>query len=215
MKPVYKHTGVLKSTSQRVAVIYRFLPEEKNNCLIVEYDRLPDMYKDNLFTILKTDESVKTNDLYTVLHARSFGDGQNCLMALHSMGYIKKVPVEDVTLHLENNQILKLSDLNSFLESVDKTETVTDDQVEQQLITPNDKTSRELAEELITQANLMEKEASKKKEQAYVLCPELRPSKGRPRMTLDEKRTKRKERNRVRREQYAEKKTKAPKATAS
>ena len=37
-----KHSGLLKNTGVRVAVVFRKLPNDDKTCLIVETERLPD-----------------------------------------------------------------------------------------------------------------------------------------------------------------------------
>jgi len=41
-----KHSGQLANTGVRVAVVFRKLPNDETNCLIVETERLPDSYHD-------------------------------------------------------------------------------------------------------------------------------------------------------------------------
>lgn len=204
MKPVLKHTGVFTPTSQRVIVIFRKLQDDPDYALVVEYDRLPDMYRENLFTVLKCDQSSKTNDFYTVLDNRSFGDGQPILSALHHGGHIKKVLTTNVVLSLPDNQVLGLKDFNDYM---DGEEAQKDAAINEALIAPEPELKgKALAKQLIAEAKLLDKQSDEKKEKAYVICPELRPTRGRPENTIDEKRAKRMERNRIRRERYAESK---------
>lgn len=209
MKQTPKHTGVFSPTSQRVIVIMRKLDEEPTSALVVEYDRLPDIYRDNLFTMLKSEESSKTNDFYTILDNRSFGDGQPILGTLHKLGHVKKVLVKDVVLSLPDNQTLNLADFNAYMDGIEPTIEEKMTEIMVQPTPEKDLTKKELAKQLLAEAKVLDKQADEKKEQAYVLVPTLRPTKGRPKDTIDEKRKKRMERNRIRRERYASAKVEA------
>lgn len=202
MKPVLKHTGIFTPTSQRVVVIMRKLQDDPLYALVVEYDRLSEMYRENLFTVLKSDQAAKTNDFYTVLDNRSFGDGQPILTALHRGGHIKKVLITQVTLSLPDNQVLNLKDFNDYMDGI---ETTQEAEITEIMVSPEPELKgKALAKQLLAEAKALDKQADEKKEKAYVICPELRPTRGRPENTIDEKRAKRMERNRIRRERYAE-----------
>ena len=72
-----KHSGQLLNTGVRIAVVFRKLPNDENNCLIVETERLPDSYHDYLIQCLNSREASETNDFYEILNRRTFPDGLN------------------------------------------------------------------------------------------------------------------------------------------
>jgi hypothetical protein len=179
-----KHSGTLVNTGVRVAVVFRKLPTDDNHCLIVETERLPDSYHDYLIQCLNSKESAETNDFYEILNRRSFPDGSNCLSALHQRGFLRKEPVANVTmlplpghavpLALINATIdNKLAEYNAKQKGV-STPTV----AETVAAVMADPTA--VAKGLIIQAELLEKDAAAKREEAYALDPETRPGRGRP-----------------------------------
>lgn len=222
-----KHVGKLNNTGTKVAVVFRKLPDDPNKCLVLETDRLPERYHDNIMSIIRSNEAQETHDLYTVLHRRIFPEGGNVLQTLHQENYLRSVPVENVTLYPIPNHALPLEEANASIENrnpdprlvgdpnewqkkpqerddnvvVDTSKTseqlredqerrVTHDdipnsQAGQETVSPD--RNEEIADSILEQAKLMEAEAEKKKEEAYSLNPDLRPTKGRPKTTKNAK----------------------------
>jgi hypothetical protein len=205
MDKMTKHIGRVQSTGQRIILLFKNVPNEDGHCLLVEYDRLPDMYKDNLLTILNKPEGQAVDEFYKILENRTFGDGKPVLQTLHQIGQIRKYPHDAVTLTPNNSTNLKLSDLIAYeASSVPSTvETEVNTAILEQ---KDDKT---LAESLIAQAKEFDHQAEALRERAYVICPELRPQRGRPTLTSDERKKRQRERNRVRREKYHQDKVSA------
>lgn len=209
-----KHTGQLSNTGVRVAVVFRKLPNDESHCLIVETERLPDSYHDYVIQCLNSKESLETNEFYEVLNRRTFPDGLNCLTALHQRGYLRKEPVSNVTMIPLPGQAVPLSLINA---TIDKK---LDEYMNKQADTPKKEDTRtpaekqaaaealaakmqdpvSLAKDLILQAELLEQEANAKREEAYAMAPDLRPGRGRPSLSEDEKAAKLEEQKAKRRE---------------
>jgi hypothetical protein len=205
-----KHTGQLVNTGVRIAVVFRKLPTDETHCLIVETERLPDSYHDYLIQCLNSKEAKETNDFYEVLNRRTFPDGTNCLTSLHQKAYLRKEPVSNVTMLPLPGQSVPLALINA---TIDKK---VDEYVAQQRAQSPDQTIADtiagvkvdpvvLAKGLIIQAELLEKDAAVKREEAYALDPDSRPGRGRPTLPedikaekLEERKDKRRERDRVR-----------------
>lgn len=203
-----KHAGQLSNTGVRVAVVFRKLPNDETNCLIVETERLPDSYHDYVIQCLNSKESSETNDFYEVLNRRTFPDGLNCLTALHQRGFLRKERVTNVTMIPLPGQAVPLALINA---TIDKK---VDEYLASQHTPPVPTASNTLsalkdpvaiAKGLILQAELLEADASAKREEAYLLDPESRPGRGRPTLPddvkaekLEERKEKRRERDRLR-----------------
>ena len=213
-----KHAGQLGNTGVRVAVVFRKLPNDESHCLIVETERLPDSYHDYVIQCLNSREAVETNDFYEVLNRRTFPDGLNCLTALHQRGFLRKEPVSNVTMLPLPGQAVPLALINATI----------DKKVDQYIAAQNNKSAvppppedkrtpaekaaaaealaakmadpAALAKTLIAQAELLEKDAAAKREEAYAMAPDLKPGKGRPSLPEDIKAEKAEERKEKRRE---------------
>ena len=199
-----KHAGQLGNTGVRVAVVFRKLPNDESSCLIVETERLPDSYHDALIQMLNSKESIETNEFYEVLNRRTFPDGLNCLTALHQKGFLRKEPVTNVTMLPLPGQAVPLALINATIDKkVDEYKAKLAGTVAP--TTPVvDSDPVAIAKGLIMQAELLEKDATAKREEAYALAPETRPGRGRPPLPDDakavaalEKKRKRLERDRA------------------
>lgn len=216
-----KHAGQLANTGVRVAVVFRKLPNDENSCLIVETERLPDSYHDYLIQCLNSKEAVETNDFYEVLNRRTFPDGLNCLSALHQRGHLRKEPVTNVTMLPLPGQAVPLALINATIDkkvdeyikkqsapnvvtpAVEDTRTQAEKAATAEELAARMQDPNALAKSLILAAEQLEKDALSKREEAYALAPELKPGPGRPAMAedikeqkMDERRTKRRERDR-------------------
>jgi hypothetical protein len=193
-------------------VVFRKLPNDENNCLIVETERLPDSYHDYVIQCLNSREASETNEFYEVLNRRTFPDGLNCLTALHQRGFLRKEPVTNITMYPLPGQAVPLALINA---TIDKK---VDEYMAKQKAastSPADDISKAvssvkqdpaaIAKGLIIQAELLEADAAAKREEAYALDPESRPGRGRPTLPddikaekLEERKEKRRERDRLR-----------------
>lgn len=206
-----KHSGQLQNTGVRVAVVFRKLPTDDTHCLIVETERLPDSYHDSIIQSLNSKEAAETNEFYEVLNRRTFPDGMNCLTALHQKGFLRKEPVTNVTMLPLPGQAVPLGLINATIDKkVDEyiakqgktpeptvAETVAA-AMQQNPANPQDAVA--IAKGLILQAELLEKDAAAKREEAYALDPSSKPGRGRPTLPVDTKAEKLAEQKAKRRE---------------
>lgn len=211
-----KHIGVLSNTGTRIVVIFREVPGEADNCLVVELDRLPDLLNNAMLDMLSTRDAEATNDFYEVLNKRQFPDGSPALSELHRRSLLRKVPVEQVLMEPYPGRKLPLKMINDQISGNASEEADTDKAPE---------LAKQQADSLLVQAKMLEQEAEAKRQQAYKLYPGLNPQlsptanetnaepkkKGRPELSPEEKAIRleqQKERRRERdRERAALKKT--------
>jgi hypothetical protein len=198
-----KHVGQLSNTGVRVAVVFRKLPNDEKHCLIAETERLPDSYHDYVIQCLNSKEASETNDFYEVLNRRTFPDGLNCLTALHQRGYLRKEPVSNVVMLPLPGQAVQLALINATIDKkVDEymaKDKVVQTQTEEVVnITPE--TAVDIAKGLLLEAELLEQQATAKREEAYAMSPDLKPGRGRPALSEDEKKAILEERKEKRRE---------------
>lgn len=118
-----KHVGKMKSNSARIAVVYRTVPNEPQNCLVVGTTGLPDSYHDSLMSVIESDSGQQANELADILATRRFPDGEIMLQWLHTRGHLKKVPTNlvlltpnaktQVPLNVVNDEIAKSKQVNN------------------------------------------------------------------------------------------------------
>ena len=187
-------------------VVFRKLPNDDTNCLVVETERLPDSYHDYIQQVLSSKEAKETNDFYEILDRRTFPDGLNCLTALHQRGFLRKEPVTNIKMLPLPGQEVPLALINA---TIDKKVNEYMTQQENAVVLPTvlgevAADPAVIAKGLLVQADLLEKDAAAKREEAYALDPESRPGRGRPPLPEDakaiaaaERKIKRRERDRA------------------
>lgn len=203
MVDMIKHVGKISNTGSRVVVIFREVPNEPTSCLVVESDRLPDIYHQNLMTVVNSKEAQDTVDLADVLNRRSFGSGEPMLQTLHGKGYLKKVDVKTVVMFPVPNHPVPLELINEQIRAAKG-------EVKQETSAVAEKAAVNSVDDpkvLIEKAKKLEEEAATLRERAYMLDSSLRPTRGRPGLSEADKEARRQDRNRRRRETYKTQKT--------
>lgn len=196
---VLKHVG--KFGEKPCVVLFRQVPNEPENCLIVETNSLNDQKHDDLMNVVQSLEAQESNEISEVLSRRQFTDGSNMLNDLHFTKKITKVATNLVFLTPTPQDKIALSEVNAEITKIENksnpplnTEVNPDTLMESQADVPTElSVAKGEAEGLLFQAELMEKdaknlldEAEAKKQAAYQLDPSLAPKKGpgRPPKTL-------------------------------
>lgn len=216
-----KHVGRLFNTDRRVIVAFRQLPQDKNSCLVIDTDAMPDRYHDDFMTTVEEERAQETWDFYKIMERSVLSDGENMLQGAHKRGWLQKEPCGNVVLTPDNVSKVKLTDLNAKLggwdakahdaslssaakadqagksgrkasrKQVNKDVQATEVEV-QELASFGDMPSNtgdqtpgvlgdaELAQQLLAQANGMQSEADRLREEAFELNPSLKPKRGRP-----------------------------------
>lgn len=184
MTKLTKHVGRINNTNRRCVVVFRELPDDPENALIVDTDGLQDRLHENIITVVNSREAQATNNLYEVFNRRSFYDGNNMLQALHTKGLLRKVPVDLVTLYPMPNRPLALRTVNDMIKGGDKPleeATGSAPAAQQEQVQPVEQAGPPMddneaaAYNMLKQAELMEADALRKREEAYKMDPKLKP----------------------------------------
>ena len=187
MAELMKHVG--SYGEKPCVVVFREVPNEPDNCLIVESASLEDSKHDDLMNIVASLEAQESNNVSEVLSRRQFSDGTNILNDLHFSKKLIKVPVDMVFLTPTPSQKISLQEVNA---EINKIETGSNpplnvDVDPGSLQTPNPVEvtgDASAAEGLLVQAEMIEQDAKQlmedaesKKAEAYKLDPSLKPKK--------------------------------------
>jgi hypothetical protein len=182
-----KHVG--KYGEKPCVVVFREVPNEPDNCLIVETTTLEDQKHDELMNVVQSLEAQESNEISEVLSRRQFPDGSNILNDLHFTKKLVKVASNLVFLTPTPTDKIALSDVNSEIRKIDEgtnpplnTEVNPDTLLAEQV---QDSSTTSQAQGLLQQAELIEgdakammQDAEAKKQAAYELDPSLAPKKG-------------------------------------
>ena len=184
---VLKHVG--KYGEKPCVVVFREVPNEPENCLIVETTSLEDQKHDDLMSVVQSLEAQESNEISEVLSRRQFTDGSNMLNDLHFTKKLIKVSSDLVFLTPTPTDKIALAEVNKEINKLAtgsnpplNTEVDPDAVMEQQI---SESSAKSQAEGLLVQAELIEKDAQvmlqdaeAKKQAAYELDPSLAPKKG-------------------------------------
>lgn len=188
MANLMKHVG--KIGEKPCVVVFREVPNEPENCLIVESNSLTDQKHDDLMNVVQSAEAQESNNIADVLSRRQFTDGSNMLNDLHFSKKLQKVSVDLVFLTPTPSDKVSLKEVNAEINKLEggytppKTDPVS---VDTQPISESAETvapDASVAESLLVQAELLEQDAKSlledaeaKKSEAYKLDPSLKPKK--------------------------------------
>jgi len=95
----FKHIGELADGSKaKVVAVFRVVPGETNNCLVVGTKFLPDMYHNALMRAVESEGGQASEELGTFLARQTFPDGTNMLAVMNTDNYIKKFKTKDIIM---------------------------------------------------------------------------------------------------------------------
>lgn len=174
-----KHVGT-DTQGVRISLIMTNLPGTED-CLIVYPDTLPNDLKEAFFHIMNSDEGQRETNLAEALSRRLYSDTRSSvLQALHTLGFIKKVTIDSITMTPSPSYKIPLRDVlvQSNIMSARMTEQDGVEKFNPHSYNANAANVGEAvgtANNLLVEANLLEQAAMDKREQAYKIAPSLRP----------------------------------------
>ena len=110
-----KHIGRIKNTGVKVLVVFRTLPGESNQCLVLPVAQLPDSYHDAIMAVVETDQAQEAFEFGEIMFMRSFPDGRPMLQAMQADGRLQKVPTDTVTMTPTTTDSVDLAQLNILI----------------------------------------------------------------------------------------------------
>ena len=110
-----KHVGRIKATGRRCMVVFRTLPGDAFNCLVIQSDTLEPSYHDQLISLVESNAAQSANEFSEVLARGVFSDGSTMLPSLHVKGLLTKVPTDAVEMVPNMQTTILLSELNQVI----------------------------------------------------------------------------------------------------
>lgn len=182
-----KHVG--KYGEKPCVIVFRELPNDTENCLVVQTESLEKVMHDDLMAVVVSTEAQEANDLSQVLHRRQFSDSSNMLSTLHYSKRLQKVPVDKVWLVPAPGQAIPLEAVNAEIRKINggyvppKTDETHLSETRAPAPAPVTLESESTAQNLVMQARLLEedaqalmRDAQAKLQEAYRLDPSLKPA---------------------------------------
>ncbi len=185
---------------RKCLVLFREVPGEPENALVVMSGELGTTQHDELIKEVDSLEAQNNNNLADVLNGRNFSDGRIMLRALHEDQMITKAPVSEIVMLPTTKDRVPLAELNSAIAEIEKGQDADKPQLADtteidainEVKRPNALSEREqeeqtdIAEGLLRQADLIESDiehvqqqmmtdANNKRAEAYARAPHLKP----------------------------------------
>mgnify|MGYP006872172135 CR=1 FL=1 len=117
MANIMKHVGT--HGQKPCVVVFREVPNEPDNCLIVETGTLEDQKHDDLMNVVQSLEAQESNNVSEVLSRRTFTDGSNMLNDLHFSKKLIKVAVGNVNLTPTPADSISLAEVNAEINKIE------------------------------------------------------------------------------------------------
>ena len=178
--------------------MFREIPDEPHNCLVVDTDALPDWIHDDVINAVESPGAQAEANFYEYCQRTLLSDGSNMLTSLHISGRLMKTPTDNVMMVPNRSTSIPLSELNELIRQImvmcpytvkkpdDELEMAKKDVSETPSTAPTATPVKEetldgeaLAKNLLAQG-AFEAEAKALREQAYEMEPSLKPRRGRP-----------------------------------
>ena len=177
-----KHVGRHAATGQRLVVVFMQLPDEPENALVVFSDSLPDRYHQSLMEAVESNEGQAAKELYEVLARKVFWHGGQMLNTLHTERLLAKIPSKNIIMTPNTSTNVPLSEILEHIRNIESgtlTEntqpTSTESRIDTNVAESKAEESRQIAQNLLVQAQLLEDDARRKREEAYRYDPSLKP----------------------------------------
>jgi len=113
-----KHVG--KHNSKKIVLLWRKVPNEDHMALVLYSDTLPRLIHDEVMRALESAIGQASTDFSDVLFRTTMADGRNALEVIHREGFIKKVPTSQVLITPTAKSSVRLDELNSILDEMEK-----------------------------------------------------------------------------------------------
>jgi hypothetical protein len=98
----FKHIGELVDGGAKVVIMYRTVPGEPNNCLVVGTKFLPDLYHNSLMKAVESQGGQDADEFADFASRQTFPDGTNMLAMMHNDNYIKKFKTNEIMVTFGN-----------------------------------------------------------------------------------------------------------------
>lgn len=115
-----RHVG--KHGDRKVAVVFREVPGEPHMCLVVYTELLNRTVHDPLVKCIESEIGQNSKNLADALNRSYTTDGLIILQKLHAEGQLKKVQTELVVMTPTPGTQIKLSELNTILDEMERGE---------------------------------------------------------------------------------------------
>lgn len=120
MAQFLRHIGQIGD--RKVAIVFRQVPNEPHMCIVVYTQLLNRNIHDPLIAAIESPSGQAAKDLADQLNRSYTADGKIILQVLHHEGMMKKVNTDQVMMTPAPNTKIRLNELNTMLDEMEKGE---------------------------------------------------------------------------------------------
>ena len=110
-----KHIGRHVGSKKKVAVAFRVLPGEPDNCLVVPTESLDAAEHDSLMTLIESNAAQNADELADAMNRVTLPDGMNMLKGFHKYGKLYKMKTDEIEMTPDNKSSVMLNELNKLI----------------------------------------------------------------------------------------------------
>lgn len=208
--PDLKHVARHVTSRKRCVVAYRVVPHASDYCLVVNSESLDADQHDTLMRLVESNSGQTAYELAEAMQRTTLPDGRNMLQAFHTQGKLVKTATKDIEMIPNQQTSINLAELNSMIaknrgitvndlalgitNQQEKAEYLANNPQAEQEVAATDTsadpaaaygeqellTDEKLANDYRTQADAMEAEAKRLRDQAEELSPTPKPTPAKP-----------------------------------
>jgi hypothetical protein len=110
-----KHVGRITKTNKKCGVVYRVVPGDPDNCIVVMTESLDAADHDSFINLINSTTAQDSYELGEAMARSQLSDGSNMLARFHKTGRMQKVASNLVELVPNNNASINLAELNKII----------------------------------------------------------------------------------------------------
>lgn len=194
-----KHVGQIINTQRKCVVVFREIPNDETNCLIIDTDALQDWLHDDIINAVQSSGAQASANFYEYAQRTVLTDGANMLQALHTRGLLRKQATSNIMMTPNRSAQIRLDELNNIIREQTGGKAAVTPPTDQMELAGKQQAKAEpapaapapavtakadgviddsaLAKTMLSQAEQFMAEAARLQEQAYEMDPSLKPTK--------------------------------------
>jgi len=110
-----KHVGRIAANRRKIVVAYRVVPDEPENCVIVQTENLSADEHDALIKAVESAAGQEAEEFAVAMARAYLPDGRNMLAGFHTTGKMRKVPQAEIEMTPNGNTTINLAELNKMI----------------------------------------------------------------------------------------------------
>jgi hypothetical protein len=176
-----RHIGKIINTDHRCVVCYMQIPGREDHALVVQVESLPPRFEQAVMEIVDSNEAQSEPVLANVLSRHLMSDlNKSVFQALHETGLLRAVHIDQVVMLPQPNMPFPLRQIIEQMGSTLPPQTTAPtppvqkyNQYNENMGQDGTERNRAIANNLLIEADLLQRDVDRKREEAFKLSPDL------------------------------------------